>query len=144
MENYPSMHESEVGFECFHNYTASEVFVQGLAGLVNQEDVEAIIKAQKHMLQRFEKTNEMLINCNALSAGHLQKANQDFKKHAQLLLDTRKDLENIFRRVRTLKSKLATQYPQAFAVAASQVPVLEVDEEGEQHATPSTSRARNN
>lgn len=29
--------ESEFSnFECFQNYTASEVFVQGLAGIVNQ------------------------------------------------------------------------------------------------------------
>ena len=37
--------------ECsiYQNYTASEVFVQGLAGLVNQEDVESMIRAQKKM-----------------------------------------------------------------------------------------------
>ena len=33
--------------ECsiYQNYTASEVFVQGLAGLVNQQDVESMIMA---------------------------------------------------------------------------------------------------
>lgn len=42
--------ESDVGsFECFQNYTAPEVFVQGLAGQINQQDVEAIIRAQKQM-----------------------------------------------------------------------------------------------
>jgi len=37
--------------ECsiYQNYTASEVFVQGLAGLVNQQDVESMIRAQKKM-----------------------------------------------------------------------------------------------
>ena len=33
----------------YQNYTASEVFVQGLAGLVNQQDVESMIRAQKKM-----------------------------------------------------------------------------------------------
>lgn len=43
--------ESDSGsIECFQNYTASEVFVQGLAGMVNQQDVEAMIRAQKQML----------------------------------------------------------------------------------------------
>ena len=65
-------------------------------------------------LQRFEKTNEMLVNCNALSQVHLQKANQEFKKHISLLNDMKKDLDNIFKRVRALKSKVAGQYPQAF------------------------------
>lgn len=42
--------ESDVGsFECFTNYTAPEVFIQGLAGLVDQQDVESMIRAQKQM-----------------------------------------------------------------------------------------------
>lgn len=41
--------ESEFSIEGFQNYTASEVFVQGLAGLVNQSDVESMIRAQKQM-----------------------------------------------------------------------------------------------
>lgn len=42
--------ESEFNhFECFQNYTAPEVFVQGLAGIVNQGDVELMIRAQKQM-----------------------------------------------------------------------------------------------
>ena len=35
--------------ECFQNFTAPEVFVQGLAGMVNQQDVEAMIRSQKYM-----------------------------------------------------------------------------------------------
>lgn len=42
--------ESEFNhFECFQNYTAPEVFVQGLAGIVNQGDIELMIRAQKQM-----------------------------------------------------------------------------------------------
>lgn len=42
--------ESEIGsIEWFQNYTASEVFIQGLAGIVDQEDVESMIRAQKQM-----------------------------------------------------------------------------------------------
>ena len=77
--------------ECsiYQNYTASEVLVQGLAGVVNQVvllimeinyfyifcqgDVEEMVRAQKEMLQRFEKTNEMLTNVNSLSAVRLEK-----------------------------------------------------------------------
>ncbi len=69
--------------ECsiYQNYSASEVFVQGLAGMVDQQDVEAMIRAQKKMLQRFEKTNEMLSNCNTLSSTRLERARRDFKAH---------------------------------------------------------------
>ena len=42
--------------------------IKGIAGVINQKDVELIVRAQKKMLQRFEKTNEMLTNVNSLSA----------------------------------------------------------------------------
>jgi hypothetical protein len=35
--------------ECFQNYTSPEVFIQGLAGMVNQQDAETIIRSQKYM-----------------------------------------------------------------------------------------------
>lgn len=131
-ENTP---ESDLGsIECFQNYTAPEVFIQGLAGIVNQQDVEAMIRAQKQMLQRFEKTNEMLTNCNALSVNRLKTAGSEFKKHTQLLLDMKKDLDIIFKRIRVLKSKLSTQYPEGFEVAAEQQ--AKVTSEGETSEQP--------
>ena len=41
--------QQEMECSIYQNYTASEVFVQGLAGLVNQQDVESMIRAQKKM-----------------------------------------------------------------------------------------------
>lgn len=35
--------------ECWENYSAGEVLVQGLAGQIHQQDVEAIVRAQKQM-----------------------------------------------------------------------------------------------
>ncbi|KAK8748230.1 hypothetical protein OTU49_016383, partial [Cherax quadricarinatus] len=114
--------DSDLGsIDCFQNYTAPEVFVQGLAGQINQQDVEAIIRAQKQMLQRFEKTNEMLSNCNSLSATRFALAQKEFKKHTALLVDMKKDLDNVFKRIRTIKTKLSNQYPAAFTAAQEEV-----------------------
>ncbi|KAM3956632.1 kxDL motif-containing protein 1 [Aphomia sociella] len=123
--------ESDFSIECFQNYSAPEVFVQGLAGMVDQSDVETVIRAQKNMLQRFEKTTEMLTNCNQLSASRLRDASVEFKKHTQLLLEMRKDLEFIFKKIRAIKTKLSTQYPEAYkiAVATSTVNIKPVDDE---------------
>lgn len=66
-------------------------------------------------LQRFEKTNEMLTNCNALSVNRLKSAGTEFKKHTQLLLEMKKDLDSIFKRIRVMTTKLASQYPEAFS-----------------------------
>lgn len=126
--------ESEFSIECFQNYTAPEVFIQGLAGIVDQQDVESMIRAQKQMylqniskhshlmlrhcrLQRFEKTNEMLTNCNALSASRLKTVAPEFKKHTQMLVDMKKDLDYIFKKIRTIKTKLSSQHPNEFAEA---------------------------
>lgn len=68
-------------------------------------------------LQRFEKTNEMLTNCNALSASRLKTVAPEFKKHTQQLVDMKKDLDYIFKKIRTLKLKLGNQYPTQFAEA---------------------------
>lgn len=109
--------ESEFSIECFQNYAASEVFIQGLAGIVDQNDVEILIRAQKTMLQRFEKTTEMLTNCNALSANRLKIAGVEFKKHTQLLVEMKKDLDYIYKKIRAIKAKLGTQYPEAYKKA---------------------------
>ncbi|KAK4884794.1 hypothetical protein RN001_001065 [Aquatica leii] len=82
-----------------------------------KQDVETMIRAQKQMLQRFEKTNEMLTNCNALSASRLKAVAPEFKKHTQLLQDMKKDLDYIFKKIRAIKAKLTTQYPDALAEA---------------------------
>lgn len=94
--------------------------------MINQKDVELIVRAQKKMLQRFEKTNEMLTNVNSLSATRLEKAQNDFKKHTQVVLEMKKDLENIFKRIRTIKSKLATQMPDAYVAATAATGLQEI------------------
>ncbi|KAL0271644.1 UNVERIFIED_CONTAM: hypothetical protein PYX00_008671 [Menopon gallinae] len=124
--------ESDVGsIECFQNYTASEVFVQGLAGIVDQQDVQSMIRAQKQMLQRFEKTNEMLTNCNALSSNRFKLASTEFKKHMTLLLGMKKDLNYIFKKVRIIKERLATSYPTAYNEACKEHSKINEDDEEE-------------
>lgn len=59
----------------------------------------------------------MLTNCNALSASRLKTVSIEFKKHIQLLLETKKDLDYIYKKIRLIKTKLSSQYPEAFAEA---------------------------
>ncbi|KFP06383.1 KxDL motif-containing protein 1, partial [Calypte anna] len=83
--------------------TASHVFCGRVLGMVNAEDVNAIILAQKNMLDRFEKTNEMLLNFNNLSSLRMQQMNERFLHHTKTLVEMKKDLDSIFRRIRILK-----------------------------------------
>ncbi|XP_061578075.1 kxDL motif-containing protein 1 [Cololabis saira] len=106
--------------------TPSDVFCNKMLSMVNSEDVNAIIQAQRHMLDRFEKTNEMLINFNGLSNVRLQQMNERFLLHTRTLVEMKKDLDSIFRRIRTLKGKVAKQYPDAFS-SIHESPILEDD-----------------
>ncbi|KAL4624986.1 kxDL motif-containing protein 1 [Arapaima gigas] len=108
--------------------TASGVFCDRMLSMVNSEDVNAIIQAQRHMLDRFEKTNEMLLNFNGLSSVRLQQMNEHFLHHTRTLVEMKKDLDSIFRRIRALKGKIAKQYPEAFS-NVHESPNLEDDDE---------------
>ena len=57
----------------------------------------------------------MLSNCNSLSYSRFALAQKELKKHTTLMHDMKKDLDNIFKRIRVLKGKVATQYPEAFS-----------------------------
>lgn len=53
----------------------------------------------------------MLLNCNALSKSRWKQTNDDFKKHSKVLIEMKKDLDYIFRKIRSIKQKLNRQYP---------------------------------
>ncbi|KAJ3637372.1 hypothetical protein MTP99_000838 [Tenebrio molitor] len=143
MDDSKGTPESDFSIECFQNYTAPEVFIQGLAGIVDQQDVESMIRAQKQMLQRFEKTNEMLTNCNALSANRLKTIGPEFKKHTQLLLEMKKDLDYIFKKIRAIKTKLSAQYPDAFAEAVRSSLAEECEEDEDLNESSASNKKDN-
>uniref|UniRef100_A0A2K5LV08 KxDL motif-containing protein 1 n=1 Tax=Cercocebus atys TaxID=9531 RepID=A0A2K5LV08_CERAT len=135
--------------------SASRVFCGRILSMVNTDDVNAIILAQKNMLDRFEKTNEMLLNFNNLSSARLQQMSERFLHHTRTLVEMKRDLDSIFRRIRlccalkclgqfqpwdkilmTLKGKLARQHPEAF----SHIPEASfLEEEDEDPIPPSTT-----
>lgn len=106
------------------------VFASTLVGQVNREDVSSMVQVQRDMLSRYEKTNEMLINFNLLSASRYEASVKDFQIHTQLLADMRQDLDSIFKRIRVLKQRLSKSYPEAF-VACSSVIMMEDDDDFE-------------
>lgn len=74
----------------------------------------------------------MLTNCNALSQNRLKNVTEDYKKNCKLLIDMKKDLEYIFKKIRTIKGKLEQKYPVAFDQVTKQIETetpLEEDEE---------------
>ncbi|XP_014672804.1 PREDICTED: kxDL motif-containing protein 1-like [Priapulus caudatus] len=68
----------------------------------------------------------MLVNCNALAAARVDYAHLEFRRHTQLLVEMKKDLDIVFRRIRKLKVNLGKRYPEAFAACS---PVGSPDDE---------------
>lgn len=96
-------------------------------------------------LQRFEKTNEMLLNCNALSNGRLKAANDDFKKHIKLINDMKKDLDYIFKKIRNIRFRIGVQYPQAMKKAEQKLKSNSLSEESkEEDLSPNASEPQCN
>lgn len=74
----------------------------------------------------------MLTNCNALSQNRLKNVTEDYKKNCKLLIDMKRDLEYIFKKIRVIKGKLETKYPDAFQQVTKQIETetpLEEEEE---------------
>ncbi|KAI1301893.1 KxDL motif-containing protein 1 [Halotydeus destructor] len=88
--------------------------VCGLTNLIDENDVSEIIVSQRQILARFEKANEMLVNCNALATFRFDATNRDLRAHTEKLLYLKKEIDMIFKRIRSLKTKLSQQYPIAF------------------------------
>ncbi|XP_074641355.1 kxDL motif-containing protein 1-like [Tubulanus polymorphus] len=97
---------------------SSDVFLQTLSEFIDRNHVNYLVSTQQHMMCRFEKTNEMLLNFNVLSENRYQASVNEFKKHTQLLTDMKKDLDTVFKRIRVLKQTLSKQYPDSFAVCS--------------------------
>ncbi len=61
-----------------------------------------------------EVTNEKLASLNNISERNFQAMLAEFKHNTQTLLAMKKQLDSCFRRIRSLKAKLSTQYPEAY------------------------------
>lgn len=73
---------------------------QGLAPTEGASRPDANLLPSPPRLDRFEKTNEMLLNFNNLSSVRLQQMSERFVHHTRTLVDMKRDLDSIFRRIR--------------------------------------------
>lgn len=65
-----------------------------------------------------------------MSQSRLKNVTDDYKKNCKLLLDMKKDLEYIFKKIRSIKGKLEVKYGDAFEqVNKQEIHIEDLDEE---------------
>ncbi|XP_048583631.1 kxDL motif-containing protein CG10681 [Nematostella vectensis] len=126
------------------NTLAADEFCRRMSKMASKEDVKTMETLQIKALTKFEKTNETFQSFNHLSSIRYEVLNHRFKNHTTMLLDMKKDLDIVFRRIRTLKSKLSKQYGEAFLSTSVNIKKLEElvaeDQEEEKPDRPGRDR----
>ncbi|CAG2118788.1 unnamed protein product [Medioppia subpectinata] len=96
--------------ECTESESVSTVMCR----LVDSQHVDAVLDSQTNMLSMYEKSNEMLVNCNALAVHRFTHTSVAVQRYVQQLTDLRKDLDSVYHRIKFMKLKLSQQYSHAF------------------------------
>ncbi|VDP22148.1 unnamed protein product [Soboliphyme baturini] len=77
--------------------------ISSLVGLTSDADIAEITEVQKETLSRLEKSNEMLINCMALTSSSFDSARKQVDYYADMIAEMKRDLDEIFHRIRKYK-----------------------------------------
>ncbi|CAD5223915.1 unnamed protein product [Bursaphelenchus okinawaensis] len=98
-----------------------ENFVESLLTQVDEEAIMEVINIQKKSLERFEKTNEMLLTCRQLTEKRLEDVKKQFTQATQTIQQAKTDLESVFRRLKVIKAVLAEKHPGIFEKQVQEV-----------------------
>ena len=96
---------------------AIDYFTSRLTNIMSHENVTAIRQDQAKMLHTMELANWKLSSLNDISESTFQSCSADFKHVSKRLVDMKKQLDSVFRRIRHLKAHIAATYPEAYTAA---------------------------
>ena len=89
--------------------------------LINPNHIETIHLTQHRILDHLERSNAKLAQVNKYSIHRFIKLGAQIKRHSRTLVDTKKELDSIFRRIRILQGKIQSQYPDHYKRALSEI-----------------------
>lgn len=86
-----------------------------ISELISQDDVKKMMSFQITAIDRLESTNVNLTNCNSIAQSKLNSMTKLYKKTAQQLKESKKDLDVIHRKITDLKTKIRAERPDLYA-----------------------------
>lgn len=127
----PGYEVPEISIESSHvTVEGPGEFLDRLAAMMHHSNVNEVIKEQEKMLLSMEVSNEKLTSFNNVSEDTYRRLSANFVQNTKLLSDMKKELDTVFRRIRSLKVRIQTSFPEAYAIAESKHRlVLEDDDE---------------
>ncbi|EPS70996.1 hypothetical protein M569_03767, partial [Genlisea aurea] len=93
---------------------ASEEISREFKTLVDSDDLDSIRQLQNLILGRLQDSNAVLSHFNEFSENCFAEVSADLAKNARLMRTMKSDLDYIFLKLRSLKTKIAATYPDAF------------------------------
>ncbi|KAL5577381.1 hypothetical protein UlMin_019080 [Ulmus minor] len=93
---------------------ASEEVSREFKTLINSQDLESLKQTQHLILGRLQDSNAVLSHFNECSENSYSEVSGDFSKNTRLLKSMKSDLDYIFQKLRSMKSRLLAGYPDAF------------------------------
>ncbi|KAH0985297.1 hypothetical protein GBA52_012474 [Prunus armeniaca] len=83
--------------------------------LVDAQDLDSLKQLQHLILGRLQDGNAVLSHFNEFSENCFAEVAGDFSRHTRLLRSMKSDLEYIFQKLRSMKSRILATYPDAFS-----------------------------
>ncbi|KAJ7969111.1 kxDL motif-containing protein 1-like [Quillaja saponaria] len=83
--------------------------------LVDAEDLDSLKQLQHLILGRLQDSNAVLSHFNEYSENCFAEFSGDISRNTRLLKSMKSDLDYVFQKLRSMKSKISATYPDAFA-----------------------------
>ncbi|KAL0011844.1 hypothetical protein SO802_006952 [Lithocarpus litseifolius] len=82
--------------------------------LINADDLDSLKQSQHLILGRLQDSNAVLSHFNEYSEHCFSEVSGDFSRNTRLLRSMKSDLDYIFQKLRSMKSRILATYPDAF------------------------------
>ncbi|KAL0535840.1 hypothetical protein IC582_024766 [Cucumis melo] len=93
---------------------ASEELSQEFKTLMNTDDLNSLNHLQHLILGRLQDSNAVLSHFNEFSEHCFAAVSGDLSRNTRLLNSMKSDLDYIFQKIRSMKSRILATYPDAF------------------------------